>query len=106
MSGTERRDGATEVDLHAIDGKAELVDGRLVREPPTGHGPNRSAGRIFIRLMEHERRAGGGHAVGDNCAFLVDLPHRGAFRRGEPAGAEFAVPAWQLPVDERRESRA
>ena len=80
---------ATVDDLYRIDGKAELVGGRIVREPPTGFGPNRGAGRIFISLSEHEGAEGGGVAVTDNCAFLVDLPHRQCF---SPDAAWFTGP--------------
>jgi Uma2 family endonuclease len=70
---------ATVEDLSRVDGKAELVHDRVVCEPPTGYLPHRAAFNIGLSLREHERLAGGGVAVGDNCAFLVDLPHRQSF---------------------------
>jgi len=42
ITGTGRVE-ATVDDLRRIDGKAELVNGRIVREPPTGFRPNRAA---------------------------------------------------------------
>ncbi len=44
---------ATLDDLLRIEGKAELVGGRIVEQMPTGHLPNRIAGRIFISLHNH-----------------------------------------------------
>ena len=76
---TQTKSQATVDDLYRIDSKAELVKGRVVREPPTGFGPNRGAGRIYVSLVGYERAGGGGVAVTDNCGFLVDLPLRQSF---------------------------
>lgn len=84
-----RRCPATLEDLSRTEGKAELVRGRVVREPPTGFGPNRGAGALYVSLRVHERRVGGGVAVGDSCAFLVDLPDRQSF---SPDAAWFTGP--------------
>jgi Uma2 family endonuclease len=80
---------ATVADLYRTEGKAELVRGRLIREPPTGYGPSRRAADIYISLRQHERAAGGGVAVPDNCAFLVELPGRQSF---SPDAAWFTGP--------------
>jgi Uma2 family endonuclease len=60
-------------------GKAEIVDGRIVRMSPAGWRHGRASMAIAISLRAHERSHGGGHAVGDNVGFLVDLPHRQSF---------------------------
>jgi Uma2 family endonuclease len=65
-------------ELYKIDGKAEIVDGRIVRMPPTGHIPGNAAESIFVRIREYAKRHGG-VAHGDNVAFLVDLPNRKSF---------------------------
>jgi Uma2 family endonuclease len=80
---------ATVDDLYRVDGKAELIGGRLVREPPTGFQPNRGATSIVVSLRGHEQSVGGGVAVADNCAFLVDLPNRQSF---SPDAAWFTGP--------------
>jgi len=85
---TEQR-RATVDDLYRIDGKAELARGRIIREPPTGFGPSRGALGIALSLREHERQAGGGVAVADNCGFLVNLPQRRSF---SPDAAWFTGP--------------
>ncbi len=38
---------ATLDDLYRVEGKAELIGGRIVPIMPTGHRPNLVAGRIF-----------------------------------------------------------
>ncbi len=80
---------ATVDDLYQIEGKAELVGGRIIREPPSGFLPSRAAGGIVLALHEHELRSGGGVAVGATCAFLVDLPDRQSF---SPDAAWFTGP--------------
>jgi Uma2 family endonuclease len=80
---------ATVADLYRIDGKAELVNGRVIREPPTGYGPSRGSSDIYLSLRQYERDFGGGVAIADNCAFLVDLPERQSF---SPDAAWFTGP--------------
>lgn len=70
---------ATVDDLYQVDGKAELVNGRLVRMPPTGGIPSDASTQILLSLFNHARTTGLGKAVGDNCGFLVDLPNRQSF---------------------------
>jgi len=70
---------ATADDLYQVDGKAELVNGRLVRMPPTGGMPSQASTMILLSLFNYARASEQGIAVGDNCGFLVDLPHRESF---------------------------
>ena len=70
---------ATIEDLYKVEGKAELVNGEIVHMPPTGGLPNRAAGEIYVSLHQYARRTKGGHAVSDNAAFVVKLPHRKSF---------------------------
>ena len=70
---------ATIEDLYKIKGKAELVNGEIVQMSPTGGLPNYAAREITLSLREHEKRVKRGYAVGDNAAFVVDLPHRKSF---------------------------
>jgi Uma2 family endonuclease len=70
---------ATVEDLYQEKGKAELVNGELVKMSPTGIGPGRKGGRIFVRLLAHEEEHGGGYAFPDNVGFLVNLPNRESF---------------------------
>ncbi len=62
---------ATIDDLLKIDGKAELIDGRIVRFMPTGHLPNVIAGEIFLSLKLHIRSTGRGGSYTDSMGFVV-----------------------------------
>jgi Uma2 family endonuclease len=89
-------------------GKAELVNGELVRMSPTGGLPGRASGAIYISLRLYERKAGG-HAYPDNVGFLVKLPHResfspdAAFYTGGPPGMKFLEGAPVFAVEVRSE---
>ena len=73
------RTEATIDDLLQVQGKAELVNGEIVVMSPTGGIPGYAAGEIFASLRVYARRTKRGHAIGDNVAFVVDLPHRKSF---------------------------
>ncbi|MGH8563377.1 MAG: hypothetical protein ACREXW_04545 [Gammaproteobacteria bacterium] len=66
---------ATIEDLYKVpgDGKAEIVNGELVR---MGYLPGYAAGEIFAGLREYARRTRAGIATTDNCGFAVSLPNR------------------------------
>lgn len=72
---------ATVTELYNVPdrGKAELMNGLLVRMSPTGARPGRAGGRIFASLLQHEEEYGGGNAYPDNVGFLVDVPGRQSF---------------------------
>jgi Uma2 family endonuclease len=68
-SGTQT--AATLDDLYRVDGKAELIDGRIVHLMPTGRRPSRVASRIFRSLDDHAEATGLGEAYSDNTGFAV-----------------------------------
>ena len=70
MAATLAPARATLADLACVDGKAELVGGRLVPLMPTGDWPGQLAGRIYRRLADYADAAGG-VAYGDNVGFAV-----------------------------------
>jgi Uma2 family endonuclease len=75
MSSATRKSAATLADLARVDGKAELIAGRIVHLMPTGHRPNAIAGEIFVSLKHQVRRSGRGAAYTDNMGFVVpELP--------------------------------
>ena len=102
---------ATIEDLYHVpeNGKAEIVNGELVRMPPTGGGPGRSGGEIYVSLREYERRTKSGYAFPDNVGFIVDLPNRqsfspdAAFYVGELRGGKFLEGAPIFAVEVRSE---
>jgi Uma2 family endonuclease len=65
-------------ELYKIDGKAEIVGGRIVYMSPTGRKPGRASGAVYRSLCNYEK-SGRGWAYPDNVAFLVDLPNRKSF---------------------------
>jgi Uma2 family endonuclease len=66
---------ATLDDLYKVEGKAELIGGRIVRYMGTGRRPNRVAGRIYRSLDDHAEAAGVGEAYTDNMGFTIpELP--------------------------------
>lgn len=70
---------ATIDDLLKVKQKAELVNGEIILMSPTGILPSYAAGEIFSSLREYSKRQKHGHAVTDNCGFVVNLPHRKSF---------------------------
>lgn len=65
--------------LMMYDGKAEIVDGRIVVMSPAGAWHNFVSTEIAFALREYARRMKKGRAIGDNATFRVDLPHRESF---------------------------
>jgi Uma2 family endonuclease len=81
--------------LSRTEEKAEIVNGEVVKMPPTGFLPGRASGRIYRSLDDYEQQVGGGYAIPDNVGFLIDLPDRNSFSSdaafyvGAPTGAKF-----------------
>lgn len=102
---------ATVEDLYRVpeDGKAEIVNGALVLMSPTGGDPGYAGDEIFASLREYARRTKLGRAVGDNKAFLVNLPNResfspdAAFYIGPNPGMKFYQGAPVFAVEVRSE---
>ena len=75
MSSATRKLAATVDDLYLVEGKAELIAGRIVHLMPTGLRPNRIAFRIARSLDDYVRTVGRGVACTDNMGFAVsELP--------------------------------
>lgn len=68
-TATERE--ATLDDLSRVDGKAELIAGRIVHFMPTGRIPSRTASRIWRSLDDYGEVTGHGEAYADNTGFAV-----------------------------------
>jgi len=70
---------ATIEDLYKVEGKAELVNGEIILMSPTGTLPHYAGDEILVSLRQYSKRHKMGIAVGDNAAFVVNLPHRKSF---------------------------
>lgn len=105
------RPRATIEDLYRVPegGKAELMNGEVVRMAPTGFLPSRAAGAIYASLREYERRTKAGFAFPDNTGFRVNLPHResfspdAAYYTGNPTGMKFLEGAPVFAAEVRSE---
>lgn len=69
-SGTQEKRAAVD-DLYRVEGKAELIGGRIVRLMPTGSRPNEVAGEAFFSLKVHVRATGRGRGYTDYAGFVV-----------------------------------
>jgi Uma2 family endonuclease len=96
-------------ELYKVDGKAEIVEGRIVSRSPANRRHGRASYRICRSLEAVEERIGG-CAYPDNVGFVVDLPGRksfspdAAFVIGPPPAAddlEFAEGAPDFAVEVR-----
>lgn len=67
---------ATLADLYRVEGKAELIDGQIVKMGATGFLPSLAAGEIYGSLREHALETEIGFAFTDNIGFEVNLPER------------------------------
>uniref|UniRef100_A0A7C2JWU1 Uma2 family endonuclease n=1 Tax=Schlesneria paludicola TaxID=360056 RepID=A0A7C2JWU1_9PLAN len=76
-----------------IEGKAEIVDGRIVVMSPTGTWPSLVALEIAVSLKAYARRTKRGRAVADNAIFRVHLPHRDSF---SPDAAYYVGPSAKM----------
>jgi Uma2 family endonuclease len=76
--------------LMQTEGKAEIVDGKVVEIMSTGGLPGYAGDEIYAFLREYARRGDFGWAVGDNKGFLCDLPGRESF---SPDAAFYTGPA-------------
>jgi Uma2 family endonuclease len=65
------RTAATLDDLYRAEGKAELINARIVPLMATGRRPNRVASRITRSLDDHAEATGCGEAYTDNIGFAV-----------------------------------
>lgn len=104
---------ATLDDLYRVEGKAELIAGRIVPLMATGRLPNRIASRIFRSLDDHAEATGNGEAYTDNIGFAVPMlasgresfsPDASYFRGPFPANPmRFLVGPPTLAVEVRSE---
>ena len=66
---------ATLEDLYRVDGKAELINGRIVTFMASGDLPSAVAGEIFASLRTYAKASGRGAAYPDGVGYAVpELP--------------------------------
>ncbi len=96
-------------ELARVEGKAEIIDDKIVILPMTGSTPGHAGDEIFVSLHRHAKRLREGRAVGDGKGFLVNLPRRKsfspdvAFYLGPDPGMKFFPEAPTFAVEVRSE---
>ena len=65
---------ATIDDLYRVEGKAELIDGRIVHYMSSGDLPSEVALEIALALRNYARKTGVGVAFGDGIGFALRPP--------------------------------
>jgi len=71
MAGAQTETAATIEDLYRVDGKAELIGGRIILLMPKGRRPNRITFRIAKSLDNLAEATQQGEAYTDNMGFAV-----------------------------------
>jgi len=64
---------ATLDDLYRTEGKAELIDGRIVEIMASGDIPGTTASEIYARLQEYAKSRGIGRAYADGVGFALPI---------------------------------
>ncbi|HEU5118226.1 MAG TPA: Uma2 family endonuclease [Isosphaeraceae bacterium] len=95
MSSTSQTTATIE-DLHRVEGKAELIAGRIVHYMATGFRPGQIGGRIYQSLDFHARSTGRGVALPDIVGFVV--PELSSGRQSFSPDASYFL--GELPSDE------
>lgn len=67
---------ATVEDLYKVEGRAELINGRIVRIPLSSGCEGVAEGAILFSLKGYEKRGKFGRAYTGGVAFVISLPHR------------------------------
>ncbi len=80
--------------LQLVEGKAEIVNGRIVRMSPASDWHGRAGLRIATSLLYYSD-IHGGIAQGDGTGFLADLPNRGSFT---PDAAYYTGPPGEMKL--------
>jgi Uma2 family endonuclease len=90
---------ATLDDLYRVEGKAELIGGRIVRYMPSGHRPSKVAMRIAFSLDRHAGLIGRGEAYADGIGFAIRPPLTNGRESFSPDASYYDGP---LPQNEMR----
>lgn len=90
---------ATLDDLYRVEGKAELINGRIVHSMPTGDLPTEVAMEIAFALRNYAKRTGVGVARTDNLGYALPHPLKSGRLSFSPDASYFVGP---LPADRMR----
>lgn len=96
---TVLRGTATLDDLYKEEGKAELINGRIVRFMASGDLPNEVALEIAVSLRAHVRAIGRGIARADGLGYALDAPLTNGRQSFQPDASYYDGP---LPMNRMR----
>jgi Uma2 family endonuclease len=83
---------ATLDDLYRVEGKAELIGGRIVELMPSGDAPSQAALEITVSLREYARRTGVGVAYADGIGYALIPPLSGGRQSFSPDSSYYVGP--------------
>lgn len=66
-------------ELYTIEGRAEIVDGEVVRYSYDSPQHNKAVGAVGVSLLRHGDQTKSGYCLFGTVAYIVDLPNRWAF---------------------------
>src|SRR5437763_10313816 len=89
---------ATLDDLARVDGKAELVAGRIIHFMPSGDAPTETAFEIAVRLRDYARQRGVGVAFPDGIGYALDPPLPNGRQSFSPDASYYVGPRPQNPM--------
>jgi Uma2 family endonuclease len=90
---------ATLDDLYRVEGKAELIGGKIVHFMASGVAPSRIALRIAMSLEAHSQHAGSGLAYPDGIGFALNPPLPNGRQSFSPDASYYTGP---LPANPMR----
>jgi Uma2 family endonuclease len=90
---------ATLDDLYRVEGKAELVGGRIIHYMASGYLPSKVALKIAFLLEEHARKTGSGEAFADGIGFAMRPPLTSSRESFSPDASYYVGP---LPANQMR----
>jgi Uma2 family endonuclease len=79
-------------DLYRVEGKAELIGGRIVNPMASGYRPSRVAMRIAMRLDEYATKLGKGEAFADGLGYAIRPPLSSDRESFSPDASYYAGP--------------
>ena len=83
---------ATLDDLMRVEGKAELIAGRIVRFMPNGYSPARIAFKISLALHAYATSSGRGEVFGDAMGFAMRPPLKNGRQSFSPDTSYYVGP--------------
>lgn len=98
MIRTTPAPAATIEDLYRVEGKAELIRGRIVHFMASGVLPSRVAFEIAISLREHVRKTGAGVAYPDGIGYALPAPLLNGRESFSPDASYYAGPLPPNPM--------